>query len=228
MHYPPRLDREVTTKLNHINESCQNKAVDSRSQAIDDSIILFKSHSSLTQYMSLKIKRGYKVCCRCDSQSGYLYEIDIYTDKTENTFEEELGAKVIKKLIQKHITKGMQNSHITFCDFKILAYWFDNDIYVTGTVRRLRADVPDLVKGATEKKLKLPKRNFEWRVKENVALIILQDNKEVLFMTNAIYPKLCRTTVTRMKKMDLNKMFGAPLLQRKPPKEWKGWIGLID
>lgn len=77
---------------------------------------------------------------------------------------------------------------------------FDNGIYASDTVRRQRADLPHLVKGAAGKKLKLAKGNFKWRVKENVAFIIWQDNKEVLFMTNAFHPKLGRTTVTRTQK----------------------------
>lgn len=63
-----------------INESCQNNCTDSGSQSIDESMILFKGRSSLKQYMPMKpIKRGYKVWCRCDSQSGYLFEFQIYS-----------------------------------------------------------------------------------------------------------------------------------------------------
>jgi len=46
--------------------------------AINESMIKFKSRSSLKQYMLKKpIKRGFKVCALVDSE-GYLYNFDIY------------------------------------------------------------------------------------------------------------------------------------------------------
>lgn len=46
----------------------------SRYGTINESMIKCKERSSLKQYLSLNsIKRGYKVCCLCDSVTGYLF-----------------------------------------------------------------------------------------------------------------------------------------------------------
>lgn len=72
-------------------------------------------------------------------------------------------------------------------------YFHINGISRSGTVRRQRADLPKLVK----RKLKLRKGQYKWRVKENVAFVIWQDTKEVLFMTNAFHPKDNETSLSR-------------------------------
>lgn len=47
-------------------------------QAIDESMVLFKGRSSLTQYLPSKpIKRGYKIWCRTDSETGYLVQFQV-------------------------------------------------------------------------------------------------------------------------------------------------------
>ncbi|KAL0879758.1 hypothetical protein ABMA27_003470 [Loxostege sticticalis] len=90
--------------LDSINEACLTNAKASSSQSIDESMILFKGRSSMKQYMPLKpIKRGYKVWCRCDSYTGYLYEFYLYTGKLETGTEEGLGYKVVKTLTEKKL-----------------------------------------------------------------------------------------------------------------------------
>lgn len=177
--------------LTLINQACQENAHDSSSQSIDESMIIFKGRSSLKQYMPMKpIKRGFKVWCRCDSSSGYLYEFDIYTGKIGNRVEEGLGANVVKKLTEKIIENGLENIHVAFdnffSDYGIMEYLYDHGIFATGTVRRHRADMPKLIKG--KKSLKLKKGEYKWRVKENVGVVIWQDTKEVIVMSNAFQP----------------------------------------
>ena len=51
-------------------------------QAVDESMAKFKGRSSLKQYMPLKpIKRGIKFWERCDSDTGYIYDLNIYQGK---------------------------------------------------------------------------------------------------------------------------------------------------
>lgn len=48
-------------------------------QAIDESMVLFKGCSSLKQYLPMKpIKRGYKIWCRANSETGYLAQFQVY------------------------------------------------------------------------------------------------------------------------------------------------------
>ena len=52
----------------------------SQQLSVDEAMVRFKGRSSLKQYMPLKpIKRGFKIWCLCDANSGYLQEFQIYT-----------------------------------------------------------------------------------------------------------------------------------------------------
>ncbi|GBP05487.1 PiggyBac transposable element-derived protein 4 [Eumeta japonica] len=151
-----------------LNSTFQNNANNSSSQSIDESMIVFKGRSSLKQYMPLKpIKRGFKVWCRCDSSTGYLYEFDIYTGKDGDRVEDNLGAKVVTKLTEK--LTGMGAVHVTFdnffCGYEIMKSLFDNCIYASGTVRRQRADLPKIVK--SKKKLKLKRVSINGESKDS-------------------------------------------------------------
>lgn len=198
--FSPEYDKlfKIRPLLTLINTAFQENAHNSSSQSIDESMILFKGRSSLKQYMPMKpIKRGFKVWCRCDSSTGYLYEFEIYTGKDGDRVEDNLGGKVVTKLTEK--LKGMAAVHVTFdnffCGYDIMNYLHVNGISASATVRRQRADLPKLVK--SKRKLRLTKGQYKWRVKENVAFVIWQDTKEVLFMTNAFHPMDNVTSLSR-------------------------------
>ncbi|CAG4949678.1 unnamed protein product [Parnassius apollo] len=120
----PQRDEDTFDKLYKvrplvtlINEACQAAAKNTSSQSIDESMIIFKGRSSLKQYMPMKpVKRGYKVWCRCDSSTGYLYEFDIYTGKQDAGTEGGLGSKVVKKLTEKLLDME-EEKHVTFDNF---------------------------------------------------------------------------------------------------------------
>jgi hypothetical protein len=49
-------------------------------------MIRFKGHDNMKQYIKSKsIKWVFKMWCTCDSKSGYLYPIDLYTGKKTDT-----------------------------------------------------------------------------------------------------------------------------------------------
>lgn len=179
--------------------------------------------------MPLKpIKRGYKVWCRCDSETGYLYEFDVYTGKTVNTVEEGLRAKVVKKLTNSLIENEIQNVHVTFdnffTDYTLLEYLYENGIYASGTVRKHRVGLPQLMKGPNAKKLKLSKGEFKWRVRGNVAFVVWQDNKDVLVLSTAFHPKVGITTTMRTQK-DGTKL---PIRCPRAIKQYNNRMGGVD
>lgn len=59
-----------------LNQTFQASADNSEHQSIDESMVKFKGRDCKKQYMPKKpIKRGYKIWCRCDAKSGYLYSL---------------------------------------------------------------------------------------------------------------------------------------------------------
>lgn len=216
--------------LNLLGNNFQTNAKNSSSQSVDESMILFNGGSTLKQYMPLKpIKRGYKVWCRCDSQSGYLYEFEIYTGKTGQGTETGLGAKVVKNLTRKLMEEEFEK-HVTFDNFftdtALLQYLHENGLFATGTVRRNRSDLPTIIKNT--KNLKLAKGNFKWRTKKDVAFTVWQDTKEVLILSTAFHPKIANTHVTRTQKDGSKKLINCPrAVQQYTKRMGGGLIALI-
>jgi len=89
--------------IDQLNEAIGSAYKPSKCVSIDESMIPFKGRSTLKQYMLLKpIKRGYKVWCLADSQTGYVMKFSIYTGKAKQNArapEVGLGKSVVLKLI---------------------------------------------------------------------------------------------------------------------------------
>lgn len=73
-------------------------------QSIDESMTKFKGRSVLKQFMPLKpVKRGIKMWERCDSDTGYTYDLNIYLGKEESVpaalSHTTLGERVVLKLV---------------------------------------------------------------------------------------------------------------------------------
>lgn len=76
---------KVHPLIDLLNKNFQNEHTPSAHQAIDENEIRFKGGSSLKQYQPMKlIKRGYKVWCRADSETGCLLEFQVYEGKYAN------------------------------------------------------------------------------------------------------------------------------------------------
>ena len=87
--------------VNCIKQTFSNLISESSHQSIDESMVKFKGRSVLKQYLPLKpIKRGVKVWKRCDAKTGYIFNLNVYSGKTENDefSEGTLGERVVNKL----------------------------------------------------------------------------------------------------------------------------------
>lgn len=182
-------------------------------------MIQFKGISFLKQYMPLKpVKRGYKVWTRADSETGYVFEFEVYTGKRDDhSTELGLGANVVKSLTQKLIDEGFQG-HVTmnfFASYEIL-HMFDNGIYATATVKSNRSDLPLVIKKAKNKsiprsqKLCLDRGEFRWRTKKNVAFVMWQDTKIVTLLTTAFHPTVDKTFCDRKQRDGSKKAIPCP------------------
>lgn len=64
-------------------------------QSLDECMIKCKARTSMKQYMKDKpTKRGVKGWVRADAESGYVYDINLYTGKAVGTVEGTLGERV--------------------------------------------------------------------------------------------------------------------------------------
>lgn len=224
---------KVRPLVDRLNNLCQSNASITNSQSIDECMIKFKGRSSLKQYMPMKpVKRGYKVWCRADSSTGYLYQFQVYTGKTD-TAETGLGSNVVKSLCEPLLQNGY-SGHMAFdnffSSFDLLQHLYEQGVYSTATIRSDRVDLPLLVKKpkktgnreederisvaaskASTKVKKLKKGKWKWRVKKNVGFAVWKDTKQVNVVSTAFHPKEKRNC-NRTQKDGSKKSIRCPLL----------------
>lgn len=165
--------------------------------SVDESMVPFKGRSSMKQYMPMKpVKRGYKVWCLCDSQTGYVLNFDVYTGKSNNTSGFTLGEKVVVQL-----TECVQNTNvlIAFDNFfttpALMTTLYNNGIYSCGTVRINRKGLPDMMK----QKIKLERGEFQFQIKGTISAVKWMDNRVVTLLSTLHDPRET-TTVNRKNK----------------------------
>lgn len=134
-------------KIRPVIDELQKKFWDcylpSQNLSIDESMIRFKGRSSMKQYMPKKpIKRGYKVWMLADN-SGYCLKFDVYTGKSVDGVERDLGTRVVKNLC-----RGLENKgHCVYFDnyftnVDLLEFLRKYQIYACGTVNKTRKKIP--------------------------------------------------------------------------------------
>lgn len=77
---------KIRSVIQHFNLCFQATMNNSLRQSIDDHMIKFKGHNIMKQYIKNKpLKWGFKMWSRCESPTGYLYQLDLYTGNRTNT-----------------------------------------------------------------------------------------------------------------------------------------------
>ncbi|CAH2088567.1 unnamed protein product [Euphydryas editha] len=215
----PQFDKlyKIRPLIKTMNETFQSAAKNKCSQSIDECMVKFKGRSSLKQFLPNKpVKRGFKIWARCDSQTGYLFEFEIYTGKKGNEAETGLGESVVKDLCQKLIDEKLENVHVTFDNYfsstELLQKLYENNIYSTSTVRTNRTNLPKKFRRLAKKNqakqsvLKLAKGQYKWRVIRNVSFFTWMDTKLVTILSTAYHPK-SKVTCKRTQKDGSKKEF---------------------
>lgn len=134
-----------------------------RELAIDESLLLWKGHLSWVQCIRSKAARfGIKSFELCESVSGYVLDIILYTGKGSTAaaaVEAIYGftsstAKIVLKLMGHYLGKGytlfMDNFYNSVRLCRLLKY---KKTDVIGTLNRRRVDTPDDIKRLNEKQM---------------------------------------------------------------------------
>lgn len=177
---------KVRPYLNFILKNSQALYNPNRIVAIDESMIKFKGRNSCKQYMPKKpIKRGYKVWALADKH-GYLWNFDVYTGKSGDITEKNLGARVVK-----HLSAPLQNKNYFlyfdnyFTSYPLITYLKSNGIYACGTVNMSRKHLPKF------KDDKLFKQgDYDWRIDQfSTSIIKWKDKRMVSLLSNFHNPR---------------------------------------
>ena len=102
----------------------------------------FEGRSSMKQYIKNKlIKWGFKYCFRCDNETGYVYQLELYRGRKEKS-ELNLCSSVVLELCQ--VLKNIYY-HVFFDNFfnspTLIKKLHDNGLYGLNTARSDRINI---------------------------------------------------------------------------------------
>lgn len=192
----PCYDRafKIRSIIDHFNQAFQNAMTNTKTQAIDEHMIKFKGHNIMKQYVKNKpVKWGFKMWCRADSSTGYLFQFDLYTGKKKVGTETGLGESVVLQLSEGLQDIGCEVYFDNFFNSPNLQYLLANrNIKACGTVRSNRKNIPKII--PADKNMK---RGDIFATSSNgISFIKWMDNKAVFLLTNFLSP-IPTTTVKR-------------------------------
>lgn len=165
-----------------LNHRFQHEYKPSNHQAVDESMVRFKGRSALKQYAPMKpIKRGFKVWCRADSETGYLCEFQVYEGKcSQRPPNVTLGEHVVLSLCGNLEV----NTEVYFDNFftttKLMEKLSEKHVLAAGTVRTNRKDIPIEIK----EDQKLRRGEYIWRAKGQLSAYQWRDNRNVTMLSN--------------------------------------------
>ena len=150
---------------------------------IDESMIKFKGRLGFRQYMPAKpIKWGIKVWALCEADTGYAYNLQVYTGKVEGRQEKGLTHRVCMDLLTPVLGTGihvyMDNLYTAvnlFSDLRI------RGVMACGTVRSNRKGLPVAL---LPKNMKLQRGEFKVAQKDDLVFATWMDTKPVLTLSN--------------------------------------------
>lgn len=193
----PDFDRAFKVRLvmNHFNSSFQSAMNNTVTQSVDEHMVKFKGHNIMRQYMQNKpVQRGFKMWCRADSKTGYLFHFDLYTGRKQSGPETGLGESVVLDLTKPLVGLGCEVYFDNFFNSPMLQYNLAKlNIKSCGTIRTNRKHIP--------KNLPLDKhmrRGDIFTVSfEGISFVKWMDNKAVHLLTNYLSPIPTQTVKRR-------------------------------
>ena len=107
--------------------------------AVVESMVPFKGHSSMKQYMPMKpVKRGCKVWCLADSITGLVSQFVIYSGRSDKQGNSSFsyGERVVLSLCDTYIHSHRLTAFDNFfTSYQLLKTLNERGLYAMGTVR---------------------------------------------------------------------------------------------
>ena len=150
---------------------------------IDESMIKFKGRLGFRQYMPAKpIKWGIKVWALCEADTGYAYNLQVYTGKVEGRQEKGLTHRVCMDLLTPVLGTGI---HVYIDNLYTAVNLFSDlrirGVMACGTVRSNRKGLPVAL---LPKNMKLQCGEFKVAQKDDLVFATWMDTKPVLTLSN--------------------------------------------
>ena len=179
-HDPTDRAWKITPVIKHFNDSFMAAMDFSEQMAVDEHMVKFKGQNRMKQYMPKKpCKRGFKLWCLNDSNTGYLYKCTLYTGAKQDR-EEGLGESVVLSLAEPLYGSHCQLFFDNFFTSPGLIHELKKEgIYSCGTVRGNRKGMPQNLK--IDKAMK--RGDIDRRYCDGVHLVKWMDTRAVLLLS---------------------------------------------
>lgn len=197
--------------INHLNKAMPEAYTYSKKLSIDEHMVKFKGHNAMKQYMKYTpVSWGFKLWCLCESETGYLYNVDIYTGKKQFV-EHGLGESVVLQLCAPLAKKGIEVYFDNFfTSLNLMHILQENEIMACGTIRSNRKHMP---KNFPADKI-MKRGDISYFTSDSISVVKWMDNRGVYLASNFIDPtavfQVKRRVVGQAGKVDVN----CPLVQQ--------------
>ena len=166
--------------IKYFNNSFSHAMSPTAQQVIDEHMVTFKGQHAMKQYMAMKpIKRGFKMRCRNDSATGYLFQFDMYGDKQESNVG-NLSKNVTIQLSRSLVGTNVRLFFDNFFTSPALVHKLKQEkIFCCGTVRQNRKGMPKNLK----KDKDMTRREINRRKSQGLHLVKWIDTKGVVLLS---------------------------------------------
>lgn len=145
----PRRAQKVKHFIDHFCAQSRRHYSPKKELSVDESLVGFEGRVQALQYMPNKHhhKFGLKLWNLCESSTGYTLNADLYPGRSARHSAKGLGYDVCFKLMDPYFGVG----HYLYVDNFFTSIHLAEDLilkstYLTGTIRKNRTGVPDIVK----------------------------------------------------------------------------------
>lgn len=201
---------KVRPLINHMNDAWTRAMTATKVQSVDEHMVKFKGHSKMRQFIASKpIKHGFKMWCRCDAATGYLFCCDLYTGKKENV-EKGLGEGIVLQLCEGLPPKVEVFEDNFFTTMSLMDEMSGRGLLTTGIIVKNRKGLPPF---APDSKMKKGDLDTYEATGEYGPLYASKwiDNRPLHMLSNYIPSKLTSTTMRRVAGKKEKEVFMIPL-----------------
>ncbi|KAL8620837.1 hypothetical protein ACOMHN_033234 [Nucella lapillus] len=181
----PQYDKlyKIRPLFDHLQERFSSLYSPEENLAVVESVMPWRSRVARRQFAANKPCRyGMKLYCLCESSSGYILKMKMYTGKEGNKREVDHGPNVVKTLTEQYLNKGhtiFTDSFFTSAD--LVTHMQDRGTSYVGTaLKHQRGNPPDIA----GKSVKVAKGKTAVRQKDGVVAVRFNDRKEVMLLSS--------------------------------------------
>jgi hypothetical protein len=219
---------KIRPLLNILLSKFQNHYIPCEELSLDEGMIPTKNRLAIKQYLKDKpIKWGIKSFLLCESNSGYVWNIEIYTGKNDAQYIEELGAT--GSVVIRLVSPLQGQNYCIFMDRyynspRLCDYLLKLQFKTCGTVMTNRKEFPkNMIKSKKDLK-KMKKGDYEVMYTDGIAAVMWLDRKPIYFLTTAYDPE----KIVHVNRLDTSIGRKVPVQCPEPVQKYNEFMGGTD